>query len=182
MKSFTSPSFRKLFARLPNDVRDQVAIALDVQPLQDLAMVRPGLNVEEDDVAGRLLARPCHSPIEAVAVKGRVIQLKVGVRPIGLEGGAELFDDGLRIDHRQADVPFRTVDECRLCQVGGADVGGGEAAVAMEEPGLGVKAGVVGGVLRKGVGLKRDVRRVAGLMRLWPSKREVRTDGSVCAT
>ena len=72
--------------------------------------------------------------------------------PGGLEGGPELVQQSRRRDSGEPDIPFETIQHRGPRQVGGADVGGVEAGVAFEQPGLGVQAGAQGVVLDADLG------------------------------
>jgi hypothetical protein len=75
---------------------------------------------------------------------GGIVEVEFVLGPEGVEG-AEVFGDDVRgFDFGEFDGPFHAVFEGGLGEVGGADVGGGEAVVAVEEPGFGVEAAAAG--------------------------------------
>ena len=125
-----------------------VPLALDGELLEHLPLVGPGFEVEEEEgVSGCLPLLRRYGAVEPRSVPLRVVGLVFGALPVGVEGRIELLEDVGRSHLGEADVPLDAVDEGRLRQVGGADVGGRVAGVAPEHPGLGVEArglGVVG--------------------------------------
>ena len=75
--------------------------------------------------------------VELVGVVGD----EVAGLPVAVEHGLELVDDVGVAGGRGPDVPLQPGDLRLVGEVGGADVGGGEAGAPVEHPGLGVEAG-----------------------------------------
>lgn len=73
---------------------------------------------------------------ELLAIVGK----EVAAVAIGLEHGGDLTDHVGVPGARDADVPFQAADLRGVREVGGADVRGGEARLAVEEPGLRVES------------------------------------------
>ncbi len=110
------------------------------QPL--LERVRPDLGGAQDHALG---GRPV--AVQGEGEAGGVVWLEVRFLPVAVEDRGHLLDDGAVARARDADVPLEARHLGRVREVGRAHVRGGEAGVAVEEPGLGVEArggGVVG--------------------------------------
>ncbi len=94
-----------------------MAVALDGEPIEHLALVRPWLDRERHEHGrGSLAARLSDRSIESLAVL-RAIRFERRIGPVALEGGGELLDDRRRVDLRQADVPFDAIEQRRLGKV-----------------------------------------------------------------
>jgi hypothetical protein len=78
------------------------------------------------------------------------------IGPVAVERRGEFFDDGWGVNLREADVPLHAVEQRGFRQIGRSDEGGGEAALAVKEPRLGVQAGVVGLVRDLDLGAELD--------------------------
>ena len=119
----------------------RVACAFDDERLQDLALIVPRAYLEAGDARDRSAgSRRLHRTLEALAIAGRVIGLEARVAPERVERRAQLGEHCRRGLLGQAHVPLDAVDQCRVREIGRADVGGRVAGVAQHEPGLGVKA------------------------------------------
>ena len=98
---------------------------------------RPQLDRAEDHVrarvgpSGALAARPSNC--------SGVVRHEVAARPVAVEHRAELGDDVGVARGRDPHVPLEAGHLRRVREVRRADVGGREAGVAVEEPGLGVQ-------------------------------------------
>ena len=66
---------------------------------------------------------------------------EIGALPVAFEDSLKLGEDVGVAGSRGTDVPLQSGDLCGMGEVGGADVCGGEAAAAVEDPRLGVQPG-----------------------------------------
>jgi hypothetical protein len=118
-----------------------VQVALGLEAVEDLLL--EGARAQLEDGGERAIGSlGLDLSGEALLVVG----LELRVVPVGVEGAAELVEHRAVLHLREADVPLEAGDEGRAGEVGRADVGRREAAVAVEEPGLRVQAGGVGAV------------------------------------
>jgi hypothetical protein len=128
------------FARPPSRFRSAPALPLGLELLEDLDLVLLRLDVDrQKELAATGLLAP-NGGIEAGAIPRGVVGLEGAVAPVLLEDRPEFREDGVVVDLREPHVPFQTVEHRRVRQVRGPDTRRGEAAVAMEQPCLCVKA------------------------------------------
>ena len=134
---------------------DQVAVTAVDHPRGDQAVEDLLLEGVRAQLQQRGAARGVGGPLGAegggqagaAVVAGRVVGLELGVEPQSLEGAGELLDDVGQVGGADLDHPLVAIAQRGRGEVGGPDIGGGQAAVAFEQPGLGVEArpaGVVG--------------------------------------
>ncbi len=118
------------------------ALALGLQGLEHGHLVRVRLEVEAERWNGRPVASAlCRERLcDAIAIALRVVGLELVRIPVRLEGGPELLEERRRVPLRQADIPLEALVQRRAREVRRADVRGMRPGVAVEEPGLRVKA------------------------------------------
>ena len=63
------------------------------------------------------------------------------VLPMGIESRAHSANEVLRVPFRQPNVPFQTVKERGVREVGRADEGGGQSTLSLKEPRLRMELG-----------------------------------------
>ena len=90
---------------------------LGFQALQHLALERPGLEVEMEDLRRlRDDGRP-HGAVKPVGIAGGIVRLVVGIGPVALERGLELLDQIRRRRLRKTHVPLDSVEHGAVRQI-----------------------------------------------------------------
>ena len=120
---------------------------LGLQVLEHLLLVEEGPEFEAGGCpgdCGASAALAFQGGVQSFAVAVGIVALESALRPVAVEGDLELLQQRRRADGAEPDVPFEPVEQSCLAEVGTADVGGVEARVPAEQPGLGMQAGGLG--------------------------------------
>ena len=119
--------------------------ALGIQPVQDFLLVGIGQNIQGVDsaVVGLAVFFSLQGADQPFPLPFIVIFKLAGV-PVAFKGGCDLFDGLRQVLSGHLDVPFQTAGNCRIRQVGGANIRCGKAGVPVKYIGLCVQAGTLG--------------------------------------
>lgn len=121
-----------------------VNFPLSLQPVQDLLLVVVGPD------AGFQVEGVCLMPVQfylqflPAVFLIRIKSFKIGVVPVAFKGNGKFIDDVKRLLLSNLDIPFQARGQGSAGEVGGTDVGGGEASLSFKKIGFGMQAGVVG--------------------------------------
>ena len=128
----------------------QVAIippngALGIQPVQNFLLVGIGQNIQGIDpaVVGLAVFFGFQGAGQPFPLSFIVIFKLAGI-PVAFKGGCDLFNGLRQVLSGHLDVPFQTAGNCRIGQVGGANIRCGKAGVPVKYIGLCVQAGTFG--------------------------------------
>lgn len=156
-----------------------------VELVEDLLLERERAEADEEAVGDlrRCLGRERGAEACAVCVVVGRVALELAVGPQGLERARELFDHVREVGGADLDHPLLPGAERGAGEVGRADVGRGEAGVAMKQPCLGVEARAARVVrdLDLGVGQPRERVEGGGLGRAGERGREQPEPGAGAA-
>lgn len=117
-----------------------VPTAFDLECLEDLLLVGPGAQLETGEVDVGAAARGMvHGDLEPLAVPLGLVRLELVAFPVRVERRGELLQQRRVAMAREAHVPLQPVEHRGSRQVRRAHIAGGEPAVAVKQPGLGVQ-------------------------------------------
>ena len=128
----------------------QVAIippngALGIQPVQNFLLVGIGQNIQGIDsaVVGLAVFFGFQSTGQPLPLPFIVIFKLAGV-PVAFKGGCDFIDGFRKVFFRNLHVPFQTAGNCRIGQVGGANIRRSKTGVPVKYIGLCVEPGALG--------------------------------------
>ena len=119
--------------------------ALGIQSVQNFLLVGIGQNIQGVDpaVVGLAVFFGFQGAGQPLPLPFIVIFKLAGV-PVAFKGGCDLFDGLRQVLSGHLDVPFQTAGNCRIRQVGGANIRCGKAGVPVKHIGFCVQAGTLG--------------------------------------
>ena len=119
--------------------------ALGIQPIQNFLLVGIGQNIQGVDsaVVGLAVFFSLQGAGQPFPLPFIVIFKLAGV-PVAFKGGCDLFNGLRQVLSGHLDVPFQTAGNCRIRQVGGANIRCGKAGVPVKHIGFCVQAGALG--------------------------------------
>ena len=119
--------------------------ALRLQLIQNLLLVRVGLNIHgvELGIVFVIVFLRLQSTREPFPLPLVVILKFIGV-PVTFKRGGDLINGFRQVLFSDLHVPFQAAGDRRARKIGGADIGGGKAGVAVKHIGFRVEAGALG--------------------------------------